>query len=342
MAVSIANEAAEIHAFMCNDDRFGYSWSPRWGEDGEYTTFTSSSGRTYTLKTGSYDCSSSWQTAWRLALEYTAFAGAINAMSYTGNAEEVCCGSGLFDRWSTADTEAWRGDGYLDPANHIAMCQDGGQGNSPYDGWDCMSEFCINEFGDVYGGQTGDQTGFEAMISPFRAFSSITLHYNGAADGSDDYVEPAPVIVDGPVPDVPFRIKTENGWLAEGVTGDGTKIKAIAINFGGHGWYQVYVRKPDGSIVLVEPVTGYDVNDDEHGYAGWKDYDVVAVVAYYETPNVAETGYFSAKYHVSDEKCRAEGMEWWPWQYDNDSWDGQDGYAGDMVPIDRFYIELSR
>ena len=105
MAVSIANEAAEIHAFMCNDDRFGYSWSPRWGEDGEYVTFTSSSGRTYTLKTGSYDCSSSWQTAWRLALEYTEYAGAINDMTYTGNAESVCVGSGL-SRAGTRTTAA--------------------------------------------------------------------------------------------------------------------------------------------------------------------------------------------------------------------------------------------
>jgi hypothetical protein len=331
--ISIANEAAEIHAFMCEDPRFGYSWSPRWGEDGEYITFTSSSGRTYTLKTGSYDCSSSWQTAWRLALEYTEYAGAINDMTYTGNAESVCCGSGLFDSWSTYDTEAWRGDGYLDPANHIAMCQDGGQGNSPYDGWDCMSEFCINEFGDVYGGQTGDQTGFESMISPFRAFSSITLHYNGAADGSGSYVEPAPVITDGPIPDVPFRVKTENGWLAEGVCGDGTKLKAFAVNFHGNGWYQACTAKHG----WLEPVRGYDINDDENGYAGWEDSDIIAIRAYYETPNIAETGYFSAKYRVSD--C---GKDWWPWQYDDDTWDGQDGYAGDMVPIDRFYIELSR
>lgn len=333
--ISIANEAAEIHAFMCNDPRFGYSWSPRWGEDGEYTEFVSSSGRKYVFKTGSYDCSSSWQTAWRLALSYTDFEGAIDDMTYTGNAERVCVGSGLFESWNTASTEAWRGDGYLDPENHIAMCQDGGQGNSPFDGWDCMSEFCINEFGDVYGGETGDQTGFESMISAFRLFSSITLHYNGKADG--EYSAPAPVIVAGPIPYVPFRIKTANGWLEEGMVGDGTKIKGIAIDFGGHGWYKVWVRKPNGEIIELEPVRGYDINDEENGYAGWKDYDVVAVTAYYETPNIAETGYFSAKYHAAD--C---GADWWPWQYDDDSWDGQDGYAGDMVPIDRFYIELSR
>ena len=332
--ISIANEAAEIHAFMCNDPRFGYSWSPRWGEDGEYTDFTSSSGRTYTLKTGSYDCSSSWQTAWRLALEYTEYSGAIDGMTYTGNAESVCVGSGLFDSWSTYNTCATRGDGYLDPVNHIAMCQDGGS-DGVY-GYDCMSEFCINEFGDVYGGQTGDQTGWESCISPFRQFSSITLHYNGRADG--ERIEPAPVIIDGPIPDVPFRVKTANGWLAEGVEGDGTPILAIAIDFKGHGWYQVCTKKHG----WLETVAGYDIADDENGYAGWQDSEVIAVRAYYETPNIAETGYFSAKYRAADAKCRAEGLEWWDWQYDDDSWNGQDGYAGDMVPIDRFYIELSR
>ena len=329
--ISIANEAAEIHAFMCNDDRFGYSWSPRWGEDGEYVTFTSSSGRTYTLKTGSYDCASSWQTAWRLALEYTEYAGAINDMSYTGNAESVCCGSGLFDRWDTNSTNATRGDGYLDPANHIAMCQDGGS-DGVY-GADMLSEFSINEFGDVYGGQPGDQTGFEAYVHGYYDFASITLHYNGKADGEGCYVQPAPVVTDGPIPSVPFRVKTENGWLAEGVVGDGTKIKAIAIDFGGHGWYQVCTRKHG----WLEPVRGYDVNDDENGYAGWEDSDVIAVRAYYETPNIAETGYFSAKYRVAD--C---GKNWWDWQYDDDTWNGQDGYAGDMNPLDSFYIELSR
>ena len=328
--ISIANEAAEIHAFMCYDPRFGYSWSPRWGEDGEYTTFTSSSGRTYTLKTGSYDCSSSWQTAWRLALEYTEYAGAINDMTYTGNAESVCVGSGLFDRWDTWATYATRGDGYLDPVNHIAMCQDGG--SDGVFGYDALSEFCINEFGDVYGGQTGDQTGFESYIHEYYDFASITLHYNGKADSG--YTEPAPVVTDGPIPYVPFRIKTKNGWLSEGTVGDGNPILGVAIDFGGNGWYQVCTEKHG----WLEAVRGYDISNDEYGYAGWEDSPVIAVRAYYETPNIAETGYFSAKYRVAN--C---GEDWWPWQYDDDTWNGQDGYAGDMRnAIDRFHIELSR
>lgn len=327
--ISIANEAAEIHAFMCDDPRFGYSWSPRWGEDGYYVEFVSSSGRSYWIKTGSYDCSSSVITAWRLALSYTRYDGCLSGASYTGDMEAVFCGSGLFESWGTAYTEAKRGDNYLDPANHTAMCQDGGS-DGVY-GYDCMSEFCINEFGDVYGGETGDQTGFESMISQFRQFSSITLHYNGGAD--EGYVEPAPVVIAGEVPYVPFRVKTKNGWLAEGVVGDGNPILGIAIDFGGHGWYQVCTKKHG----WLEPVRGYDIGDDENGYAGWEDSEVIAVVAYYETPNIAETGYFSAKYRVSD--C---GKDFWPWQYDNDNWDGQDGYAGDMVPIDRFYVELTR
>ena len=89
------------------------------------------------------------------------------------------------------------------------------------------------------------------------------------------------------------------------------------------------------TAAVVATVAGLQTISKKSDYRN--DYDVVAVVAYYETPNIAETGYFSAKYRVSD--C---GADWWPWQYDNDNWNGQDGYAGDMVPIDRFYIELSR
>ena len=62
-----------------------------------------------------------------------------------------------------------------------------------------MSEFSINEFGDVYGGQTGDQTGGESRINGFYNYPwSCTLHYNGKADGSSKpSPSPSPTPVDG-------------------------------------------------------------------------------------------------------------------------------------------------
>ena len=182
--VNVADIAATIHANMCEDDRFGYSWDPRWGTDGAgYATWTIH-GREYTVKCGDYDCSSSIITAWSTALQGTEYEGALDNATYTGNMRSVFVGSGLFETWDTDTTSAVRGDVYLNETHHTAMCQDGGS-DGVY-GYDCLSEFSINENGGVYGGSTGDQTGREAYIHDFYWYSpggwDITLHYNGMAD----------------------------------------------------------------------------------------------------------------------------------------------------------------
>ena len=163
--------AAEIHAKMCMDERFGYSWAPRWGEDGKAATFKLQGG-TVTLNTGSYDCSSSTITAWKLALKGTAHAGKLDAATYTGNMRKVFVDSGLFE-WKPKSFTAAPGDLYLNEANHVAMCQK----QSP----DTLSEFCINEFGGVYGGKTGDQTGGESRIAAYYDFPwDGILHFKGS------------------------------------------------------------------------------------------------------------------------------------------------------------------
>lgn len=189
--VDIADIAARIHADMCEDDRNGYSWDPRFGGDSPYGSKTLCiAGKNYTYKLGSYDCSSSVITAWKLALQYTAYAGALNGASYTGNMREVFLDSGLF--WADR-TPAKRGDVYLNDAKHTAMCQDGGD-DGVY-GYDAMSQFSINEYGQVYGGEVGDQTGREAYICEFREYPwNTTLHYNGNADMEGDGGEPVEVV----------------------------------------------------------------------------------------------------------------------------------------------------
>lgn len=179
--VNIANIAATIHANMCEDDRFGYSWSPRWGTDGAGYATWEIEGREYTVKCGDYDCSSSVITAWSKALEGTEYEGALDDATYTGNMRSVFTSSGLFDVWDTDSTSAVRGDVYLNETHHTAMCQDGGS-DGVY-GYDCLSEFAINEDGGVYGGDTGDQTGREAYIHGFYWYPwDCTLHYNGKAN----------------------------------------------------------------------------------------------------------------------------------------------------------------
>lgn len=64
-------------------------------------------------------------------------------------------------------------------------------------------------------------------------------------------------------------------------------------------------------------VTGYDINDFNNGFAG----DIVNIIdcveCYYYTPNNIRP-YKKAKYKVND----------YPYQYDNEKINGQDGYAG--------------
>ena len=179
--VSIADIAATIHANMCGDDRFGYSWDPRWGTEGAGYATWNIHGRDYTVKCGDYDCSSSIITAWSKALEGTAYEGALSGATYTGNMRSVFAGSGLFDVWDTSSTSAVRGDVYLNETYHTAMCQDGGC-DGVY-GYDCLSEFSSNESGGAYGGATGDQTGREAWVHAYYDYPwDCTLHYNGKAD----------------------------------------------------------------------------------------------------------------------------------------------------------------
>ena len=96
------------------------------------------------------------------------------------------------------------------------------------------------------------------------------------------------------------------------------------------GWYQVCTRDHG----WLEPVDGYNVDDVENGYAGWQDSPVIAVRCYYSTPEPAER-YYYAKYRVSD-----VNQDFWPYQIDDEVDWQQDGYAGDMRPIDRFEIQV--
>lgn len=183
-----ANEAAEIHAFMCTDPRFGYSQDPRWGGDynnGEIAVFTSSTGHTYHIPFGSYDCSSSTTLAWRLALSNTKYAGCLGDDIYerTASMQATFCGTGLF---RASLSNAKRGDLYLTPADHVAMCQDGSPDH------DILSEFNRDENHAASGGRPGDQDGGESVIRGYynRPWKTV-LHYVGGlledvTDTSDD------------------------------------------------------------------------------------------------------------------------------------------------------------
>ena len=168
--IDVADVAATIHADMCNDAANGYSWDPRWGEDGQGVKKLTIGGRTYQYDRGSFDCASSVITSCNEALRYTAYKDVLRDATYTGNMRSVFSASGLFDVWRTATTIAQRGDVYLNDANHTAMCQ------SPEP--DMLSEFSINETGGTHGGKVGDQTGKESWIHEFYEYPwNVTLHW---------------------------------------------------------------------------------------------------------------------------------------------------------------------
>lgn len=309
--IDVADVAATIHADMCTDNANGYSWSPRWGEDGQGIKKLTIGGRVYQYDRGSYDCSSSVVTACNEALRYTKRKDALKAATYTGNIRSVFVASGLFDAWNTATTTAKRGDIYLNEQNHVAMCQ--------HDVPDTLSEFCINENGEVYGGKVGDQTGREAYIHAYYDFPwDCTLHWKGkleAADSSEPDEKPA-------VKDLAFRVSTDpNGknWAAMGKETVGGSIRWIAIR--GAGKYRVH-SKANGWLPYVDK---FDVKDLEYGCAG----DGSPI-------NAVEIPSNGCRYAV-----RVFGSYWYADMVGNkDTGGSSDTYAGDMVnAIDGFRLK---
>lgn len=180
--------AAGVHADMVDDNDNGYSWSPRWGEDGKSVKTITVDGVKVKYDRGSYDCASSVITAWKAALKGTKYEHALDGATWTGDIAQVFVNSGLFVQ-KPSTFIASPGDLYLrhdaDGDGHVAMCQS----QEP----DLMSEFSINEHGGVYGGQVGDQTGREAAINPWRDDFYWVIHYNGKADTTvNDEPQPTP------------------------------------------------------------------------------------------------------------------------------------------------------
>lgn len=80
-------------------------------------------------------------------------------------------------------------------------------------------------------------------------------------------------------------------------------------------------------------VTGYNVNDYNNGYAGDLKNDIDEVEIIYEAPAGVQK---RAKYRVAP-----VGKNYYPWQYNNETGNGQDGYAGASgVAIGKIQIVL--
>lgn len=143
------DKAVQTMVAMCNDESHGYDQANRWGPD--------------------YDCSSAIITALRAGGFDTGNA------SYTGNMSSELCARG-WQRLSPGVAKEI-GDILLNDANHVAM----------YVGDGMLAEFSQNEFGEITGGQTGDQTGREAYVHEYYDYPwDCVLRYPG---GIGVYIE---------------------------------------------------------------------------------------------------------------------------------------------------------
>ena len=131
-----------------------------------------------------------------------------------------------------------------------------------------------------------------------------------------------------------YRVKTQkHGWLPEVKNLEdyagwqGSPITDVAIRVDkGSIRYRVHL-KGKGWLPFV---TGYDINDFNNGFAGDGVNAIDCVECYYYTPNYIRP-FKKAKYKVNN----------YPYQYDNEKTNGQDGYAGVMgVPATKFQITI--
>ena len=164
----------------------------------------------------------------------------------------------------------------------------------------------------------------------FYGVKSLKWTYHGKLNYIDYSDTPKPA--DDKV-NVYYRVKTvKHGWLPE--------VK----NLEDYAGYEdspitdVAIRVDKGSIKYrVSPlnkdflpyVTGCDINDFNNGYAG-NGTPIDRIEVYYYTPSDIRP-YKKAKYRVNN----------YPWQYDNEKTNGQDGYAGARgVNITKFQIVI--
>lgn len=149
--------------------------------------------------------------------------------------------------------------------------------------------------------------------------------YSGLING---YFRPNWNIV---LPDAIYRVRAGGKWypavknLEDYAGVVGIPITDVAIKFS-EGTYKYRVHIKGGK--WLPWVTGYDLNDDNNGYAG--DKKVIDAI------QIVYNGKLKAHYRVSPVKCN-----YYAFQNDDETTKGQDGYAGSFgKSIDRLQIKI--
>ena len=193
---------------------------------------------------------------------------------------------------------------------------------------------CPHRSVEIHGGRDATKAYFVQRIKEIM----------GGNAGSPNYVESKPSAPEQSYTGTPgaeftYAVRIEGGKVLPAVTNlndfagiRGKRITDIAIKVNkGSVRYRVHVLGGG----WLPWVTGHNWNDYVNGYAG-NGNPVDAVQVYYETPSsiVSTHGYQKAQYRVSP-----VNGNYWSWQYDDETDNGQDGYAGCFgQAMDRFQL----
>lgn len=145
------------------------------------------------------------------------------------------------------------------------------------------------------------------------------------------------------IPSITYKVRAGGRWYSD-ITNlnDYAGVPDVPIT-------DVAIKVSEGSVKYRVHVKGgnwlgwitkYDLSDPINGYAG-NGLPIDAIQVYYYTPdNVKKShGYLRAKYHISP----TTSSNYWGWQYDTETTNGQDGYAGYFgYTIDKLQITLSK
>lgn len=193
---------------------------------------------------------------------------------------------------------------------------------------------CPHRSVEIHGGASGCKTYFINRIRELMGLADLMpkVTYTGASNT----VKPAQTGDAGVI--FIYGVKS-GGRILPFVTNlsdfagiQGIPITDVAIKVNkGSVKYRVHIKDGD----WLPYVTGCNWNDPINGYAG-NGQIIDAIEVYYSTPEdiVNKYGYQKAQYRISP-----VNGNYYSWQYDNETGNGQDGYAGYFgVAMDRFQL----
>ena len=363
-------QATQLFESLCNDDAHGYSQIDRWGE---YSDFDCSSAIIYAFQQAGYPVYGGRHEGYTgsMAEAFAAIGFAVlpadvdlirgDILLNVADHVALYLGDGLLGEFSQSE------DGGIDGASGD---QTGAEAyiHGYYDfPWDCVLRAPddaaypagslspaansadpsnpANPTGSLYPSASAD-----GPSSPTAPTGSLSPSANPTAPtGSlppftnpDGTPWPRDPFADLPPRTDPLSIRyaawtAEDGWLpavtdfTDYAGAPGHPIRGLAIDLDGCGWYQVQTQDSG----WLPAIRGCDAADWENGVAGDTS-PITAVRVYYETADPRQTGWLAAAYQAAP-----LGGNFYPVQYDDNTGNGQDGYAGDAVtPMDRFRLRL--